>query len=63
MALDRILRLPEVTRLTGMSRSTIYSWCTDPNSDFPKQLKLGPKSVGWRAAEIADWLESRRASA
>jgi predicted DNA-binding transcriptional regulator AlpA len=28
-------------------------------SDFPKQVALGPRSVGWRAGDIDQWLESR----
>jgi prophage regulatory protein len=30
---------------------------------FPKPVKLGKRAVGWRASDIAAWLESRSESA
>jgi len=27
--------------------------------EFPKPVKLGPKSVGWLESEIADWQKNR----
>ncbi|WP_293332064.1 AlpA family transcriptional regulator [Parvibaculum sp.] len=56
-----IFRLPEVRRVTGLSRSTIYSLISD--EQFPKPVKLGPRAVGWHSAEIAEWIESRRETA
>ena len=26
---------------------------------FPKPVKLGERAVGWKADEIADWIETR----
>jgi prophage regulatory protein len=54
----RILRLREVMRLTGMSRSSIYAGIAD--GAFPKQVQLTRRCVGWRANEIGKWLRSRR---
>ncbi|MCC4818401.1 hypothetical protein BCU85_09265 [Vibrio lentus] len=51
-----ILRLPEVIRLTGLSRPTIYRRINA--GTFPKQIMLGERAVGWRAYEINQWLES-----
>jgi prophage regulatory protein len=50
--LQRILRLPEVKRVTGRSRSSIYA---DP--EFPRPVPLGKRSVGWLESEIVDWQE------
>ncbi len=48
---DRIIRLPEVTHLTGEGRSTIYAKMTVGR--FPRQRKLGGgRSVGWSLCEI-----------
>ena len=55
--MGRIIRLPELLRLTGMSRATIYRWLG--KGEFPKPLQLGPNSIGWRADVVAEWLESR----
>jgi prophage regulatory protein len=59
----RILRLKQVLELTGLSRSTVYE-LLDSNSprhdpSFPKRIHLTACSVGWVAAEIDSWLESR----
>ena len=54
---NRILRLREVMRLTGLSKTTIYRRYRD--GTFPRPLKLGPQSIGWRRGEILEWLESR----
>jgi prophage regulatory protein len=51
--IPRIIRLPEVMAATGESRSTIYKRISD--GEFPKPVKLGPKSVGWVEEEIADY--------
>lgn len=49
--IDRILRLPEVKSLTGMSRSTTYSRIGERL--FPRPIVLGPRMSGWLASEIA----------
>ena len=49
-----ILRRPDVEAVTGRSRSTIYKWMDE--GSFPKPVKLGPRAVGWREADINDWL-------
>lgn len=55
----RILRLKEVQRMTGLSRSTIYAEIAKGN--FPKQVKLtGARSVGWQENAITQWIESRQ---
>lgn len=54
----RILRLKEVQRMTGLSRSTIYAEIAKEN--FPKQVKLtGTRSVGWYESVVVEWIESR----
>lgn len=52
-----ILRLPEVKRSTGLSRSTIYLKIAQDT--FPKPIPLGSRAVGWLEAEIQDWLQRR----
>ncbi|MCU9846720.1 AlpA family transcriptional regulator [Defluviimonas sp. WL0024] len=55
----KILRLPELKSLTGLSRSTIYAKIAD--GTFPVPIKLGARAVGWPEVEIAAWLEGRKA--
>jgi len=52
-----IWRLPAVMARTGLSRSTIYDLISRGN--FPSQIKLGPRAVGWLASEVVDWIEAR----
>lgn len=51
-----IVRLPEVMRLTGLSKTTIHRRYRA--GTFPRPLRLGPQSIGWRRGEIVEWLES-----
>ena len=51
----RIMRLPEVKVITGLSRSTIYFRMA--LGTFPKQVCLGGRAVGWLENEIQEWLE------
>ena len=52
-----ILRLPAVKARTGLSRSTIYLRIS--RGEFPKQVSLGARAVGWLESEIDAWVESR----
>jgi len=53
----RILKLKEVCSIVGLKPSTIYKLMS--NGDFPKQIKLTTKSVGWANNEINLWVTSR----
>lgn len=46
-----ILRLPAVKAQSGASRSTIY--LRIQQGLWPKPVRLGPRSVGWPAGEVA----------
>lgn len=52
-----ILRRPEVEARTGLSRSTIYLKVAQ--GSFPKPINLGPRAVGWLAAEVDAWIEQQ----
>jgi len=41
---SKILRLPSVIELTGLSRSSIYAQIA--HGTFPKQVSLGARAVG-----------------
>ena len=58
--LEKIIRTPEVLEVTGLSKATI--WRRVRSGDFPVPVKLrGPasRSVRWKKAEVAKWIESR----
>ena len=53
----RILKLKEVCSIVGLKPSTIYKLIS--NGDFPRQIKLTAKSVGWSNKEINTWVSSK----
>lgn len=57
---DKIFRRPAVQDLTGLSRSTLYAMIADGR--FPPPVKLGTRAVGWREADLNEWLASREAA-
>jgi len=52
-----ILRLPDVIIRTGLSRSTLYRKIS--RGEFPTQVLLGDRAVGWIEEEIIDWLNQQ----
>ena len=53
----RMLRVPEVMKLTGLSRTTL--WRRVRTGTFPPPTELGENSIGWPESEIAGWLAER----
>jgi len=51
---ERILRLPQVKALCGLSRSSIYTLMNAGR--FPKHINLGIRSVGWIESECQTWV-------
>lgn len=56
-----LIRVAEVLRITGLSRSTLYEKMLD--GSFPKQIKLGPRSVAWVKSEVQAWAKGRISAA
>jgi prophage regulatory protein len=51
------IRLPEVIKRTGLSRSTIYRRAGD--NTFPKHIILGANASGWLESEISEWIANQ----
>jgi prophage regulatory protein len=51
---DRILRIRTVLNRTGLSRSTLYRKISD--GSFPRQVKIGDRSSGWRESAVNQWI-------
>jgi prophage regulatory protein len=49
----RLLRLPEVCRLTGLGRSSIYRMVG--GGRFPPPVKVGFRCTRWRVADVLAW--------
>jgi len=54
---SQIIRLSQVKAMTGLSRSTIYRFMSI--KQFPKQIKMGPKSSGWLIDEVDAWIQEQ----
>ena len=54
---EYILRLPEVRKRTGLSRSSIYAFMKE--GKFPPSTRLGQRSIGWAASTIDAWIAER----
>ena len=53
----RILKLPEVIQRTALSKTSIYALIQ--TKQFPKQIKLSVRSVGWLESDVDSWLDAR----
>jgi prophage regulatory protein len=51
-----LLRLPEVMRHSGYSRSMLYSLISQ--GLYPKPLKIGERAVAWPSQEVERMVES-----
>jgi prophage regulatory protein len=52
-----ILRLRQVSARTGLARSTIYERIKA--GEFPVQVPLGARAVGWLEADIDAWIAAQ----
>ena len=59
-ASDQLLRRKQVYDLTGMSRYMVD--LLEGAGEFPKRLSIGPRAVFWSAAEIAEYIEKKKAA-
>ena len=54
---EKLMRLREVRRRTGKSRSGIYRGIAD--GTFPAPVKLGERASAWVESEIEAWIADR----
>lgn len=51
-----LLRLPDVTRLSGYSRSMLYALISQ--GLYPKPIKIGERAVAWPSQEVESMVAS-----
>jgi prophage regulatory protein len=56
----QFLRLQDLEQIIGLSKSTIYSMID--LGEFPRQIKLSERAVGWCSVEIQAWIDERKAA-
>lgn len=63
---DRLIRMPELLRLTGLRRATVYKRLKDDQT-FPRPVPLSASTargapVAFVLSEVQEWIEARIAS-
>ena len=53
----RILKIHDVVRVIGASRSSVYRW--EKSGNFPARRRLSKFRVGWLESEIIEWVTTR----
>jgi len=56
----QLLRLPDVRRIVGLSRSEIYRRIA--LDQFPKPVPIGDRVRAWDSTEISAWVDTRIAA-
>jgi prophage regulatory protein len=51
---ERLIRIGEVKRLTGLSTATLYRKIA--TKDFPRPVALGAVARAWPLSEVQDWI-------
>jgi prophage regulatory protein len=54
---ERLIRIGEVKRLTGLSTATVYRKIS--LKDFPRPVALSVMARAWPLSEIQDWIAGR----
>lgn len=55
---DRLIRRPEVSRITGMTRYLID--LLEHAGAFPSRLQVGARAVFWSEAEVLEFIETAK---
>jgi len=56
---ERLIRIGELKRLTGLSAATLYRKISA--KEFPRPVRLGATARAWALSEVQDWIASRMA--
>lgn len=54
-----ILRRDDVLAILGISPATLHRWRNAGR--FPEPIRLGPRTVAWRRADLEAWIDAQEA--
>lgn len=57
MPARRLIRLPRVLELTGLSRTTVYR--LEKANQFPAHVAIGTRVSAWVESEVQQWINDR----
>ena len=52
-----IMRTKDVLAEVGVCRKTLHDW--RKAGVFPQAMQLGPNTIGWRRADVEQWIAER----
>ena len=55
----RLLRLDAVENLTGLRKSSIYTYMARKEHGFPTPVRIGARAVAWRESDVLGWIDQR----
>lgn len=55
----RLLRLDAVEHLTGLRKSSVYTYMASKAHGFPTPVRIGARAVAWRESEVLNWISTR----
>ncbi len=53
---DKLIRLPELMKRTGLGKSTVWAWVKA--GKLPKPHKLSPRVSVWKESELNAFIEA-----
>ncbi len=56
--MDQVLRIKDVIRATGLSRSTLHR--LESTGELPSRRRIGRRAIGYLASEILAWAQTRQ---
>lgn len=54
---ERLVRMDEVERLTGLRKTALYAMQAD--GTFPRSVCISSTRVAWKLSEVMGWINSR----
>lgn len=57
---DIFLSLPEVLKMSGLKRQTVFN--LRKSGGFPQPYKLSKQLVAWKKSQITDWIANLQQS-
>ena len=51
------LRMKDIQQMTALSKSTIYRLISE--GSFPKQVKIGKRTVVWVRSDVSNWMDQQ----
>jgi len=55
--MDRMMRVPEVVKVVGVSTATLRNMIRD--GVFPAPIKISRQAIAWSESTISDWLQAK----